>query len=306
MLTLFAGNGASTSGPDGVPAISTGIESPGALAADRAGNVYVVESRRARIRMINREGTIFSIATLEGRTIRDLLVEDDGRTLYAAGLNFISKLNFVEPPPPVLNDVPKNLASSGLALSPGALFFLEGTGLASGDEASGEGPWKQTLAGAGVTFNGMAAALRDATPTRITGQIPYEVPPGETAVRVTTNGKSSADRMVQIAALSPGIFTTPEDPARAASAQVTATEASVLITGFGPLDAEGKAVTGFKAVIGETETEGLRIEAVPGMPGTGRAVFPLPAGTAPGDYTVRIVMGDASSNAALITVPPQA
>jgi len=299
-ISLFAGNG-STITAEGVPALSTGLDSPAALAADRRGNLFFVESRRNRVRVINPAGIVYTISAPEGRILRQLAAGPDGE-VYVSASNFILKLTPAPAEVPVVSARPRNLASGEESVSPGTLFYLDGERLAS-TEMIAEPPYPDVLGGASVTINGVAAPLKRVSPNRIEGLIPPDLPVGEAVASVTVNGAPAGQMTFTLAAASPGIFTAPEDPARAAAGAVAMGEASVLVTGFGPVDPDGKAVLPFRAAIGEIEAAPVEIAAVAGMPGVGRAAFRLPDGLMPGDYPVTIQIGEAASNAAIITVP---
>jgi uncharacterized protein (TIGR03437 family) len=62
VLTTAAGNGTSGYGGDGGNAASAAINSPGALATDFNGNLYVADTANFRVRMVNRAGVISTLA----------------------------------------------------------------------------------------------------------------------------------------------------------------------------------------------------------------------------------------------------
>jgi uncharacterized protein (TIGR03437 family) len=61
-ISTFAGIGNPNSQGDGGPALSAGINQPGGLALDSAGNLYVVDTIGQRVRKITTDGTITTIA----------------------------------------------------------------------------------------------------------------------------------------------------------------------------------------------------------------------------------------------------
>ncbi|MCZ6750388.1 MAG: hypothetical protein O7E51_01005 [Acidobacteria bacterium] len=98
-------------------------------------------------------------------------------------------------------------------LAPGAIVSIFGTDLTDGSDGSftffdSNGRLATTLAGAQVTFNGIAASLFAAFPGQLNVQIPTELTDVSTAtVEVTVNGQTSTPRTIFIDPVSPGIFT---------------------------------------------------------------------------------------------------
>ena len=62
IITTIAGTGAPRTGGDGGPATEAQIAHPAAVALDRSGNLYVAEARSHRIRRIDADGTITTLA----------------------------------------------------------------------------------------------------------------------------------------------------------------------------------------------------------------------------------------------------
>lgn len=62
VIETIAGNGERTHGEDGKAATEIGLMSPSAVAVDGAGNVYVAEWTGHRIRKIDRDGTVTTVA----------------------------------------------------------------------------------------------------------------------------------------------------------------------------------------------------------------------------------------------------
>lgn len=61
-VTTFAGNGSFTDSGDGGPAVEAGIRSPGGLAFSPSGELYVAEENTHRIRKIDHNGIIITVA----------------------------------------------------------------------------------------------------------------------------------------------------------------------------------------------------------------------------------------------------
>jgi sugar lactone lactonase YvrE len=62
IITTIAGNGVAGFSGDGGPAVEASINGPFGVAVDRAGNVYLTDSRSDRIRWVHRDGTITTVA----------------------------------------------------------------------------------------------------------------------------------------------------------------------------------------------------------------------------------------------------
>ncbi len=98
-------------------------------------------------------------------------------------------------------------------LAPGAIVSIFGSDLTDGTTAAtfidtSTGKLTTALAGAGVTFDGIAAPIFAASPGQLNVQIPTELTDVSLAsVQVTVNGQTSTPRTVFIDPVSPGIFT---------------------------------------------------------------------------------------------------
>jgi len=291
VVTPYAGNGSTTgSTADGVPAVSTRVDGPMGLAADSRGNLFIVEATSRRVRVVTPAGIIFTIANLSDlATAGDMAVDSDGN-LYVAAQNYIRKLT---PPPaaaaPRITGGPRNVVSQSEVVAPGGLFYVEGEGLAAGEETVQYPPWPEALAGASANVNGWLVPLNQAGPSRLSGQIPWRVEPGDANLTVTVNAVTSDPRLFRMAAAAPGIFVTEEG--RAIDSTVSNGIATVLVTGFGALDAPIEsggtiAALPFTAKVGEKDADAVDIMLVPGMiewegppsvclPGWLRATIPL-------------------------------
>jgi len=113
----------------------------------------------------------------------------------------------------------KDSSGHGSAMAPGSLVTIfgafPGATLADADTV----PFSTSLGGASVTFNGIAAPVRDVNPGGafpiINAQLPFEVMNGlngatTVPVVVTINKVQSAPQQIPVAAIAPGIFTIPE------------------------------------------------------------------------------------------------
>jgi DNA-binding beta-propeller fold protein YncE len=62
VITTIAGNGEAGLSGDGWPAVSVAVGTPTAVATDSAGNVYLIDGATHRVRRIDRQGRIWTVA----------------------------------------------------------------------------------------------------------------------------------------------------------------------------------------------------------------------------------------------------
>ena len=104
---------------------------------------------------------------------------------------------------------------TGQPIPVGALISIFGTTLSAATASADSVPLSTTLSNVQVSFNGIAAPLKDVTPGQINAQLPWEVLPtgagtaGNVQVVVTRNGVASAPLPITVGAAAPGIFTFP-------------------------------------------------------------------------------------------------
>ncbi len=117
----------------------------------------------------------------------------------------------------------KDANGQGTAVAPGSLVSIFGTFTGSLQADAATVPFGTSLGGVSVTFNGIAAPMRDVIPaaSQLNVQVPFEVQATGSSsssvnVVVTVNGIPSAPLAVPLAPIAPGIFTIP--PTGAANA----------------------------------------------------------------------------------------
>ncbi len=114
----------------------------------------------------------------------------------------------------------KNASGQGTPVAPGSLVSIFGPGLGTTQADADTIPFSTSLGGVSVTFNGVAAAMRDVIPAgqQLNVQVPFEVLPagvtsGTVNVVVTVGtgpgATNTAPQPVSIVAQAPGIFTIP-------------------------------------------------------------------------------------------------
>jgi uncharacterized protein (TIGR03437 family) len=97
----------------------------------------------------------------------------------------------------------------GHANSPGSRVSIFGSSLASSTAVASTVPVSTVLDHVSVTFSGVPAPLFFVSGTQINAQVPWEVntSTGTATVVVNANGIPSAPKVVEVAPLSPGVFT---------------------------------------------------------------------------------------------------
>lgn len=108
---------------------------------------------------------------------------------------------------------------TGQPIPPGALVSIFGTNLAAASASADTVPLSTTLSNVNVSFNGIAAPLKDVVHgasggDQINAQVPWEAlaagsTSGTAQVIVTRNGVASAPLPVTLGVSAPGIFTFP-------------------------------------------------------------------------------------------------
>ena len=111
-------------------------------------------------------------------------------------------------------------------MAPGSIAAVFGSNLTDGSSClppncgpvfGSGGRLATTMAGAGVTVNGIAAPMFYATPGQLGIQIPVELTGASASVQVTVNRVSSAPVSVPLASAAPGVFTFTADGQGAAA-----------------------------------------------------------------------------------------
>lgn len=83
VINLVAGNGKKGVPADGAPAVESPLSDPRAVAADRQGNVYILERGGNALRVVNRQGAIRTVVNASGR----VGAAGDGGPALAATMN---------------------------------------------------------------------------------------------------------------------------------------------------------------------------------------------------------------------------
>ena len=220
-VSVIAGVGTPGFGGDGGPAVLASLNTPSGLAIDSHGTLYIADAGNQRIRTITTNGTIQTVAGSgvsgfagDGTTADfaafanpSAVWVDPQADVYVAdtGNNRVRELILQTNAGPTLAGL-LSAASGSATLSPGEIFALYGTNLASASVSETTASWPTTLGGVTVTINGIPAPLYYVLPGLIAGQVPYETAPGTGTAVVTVNGSSPGQVTFPVATTSPALF----------------------------------------------------------------------------------------------------
>jgi len=343
LVSVIAGTGAAGFAGDGGPATSAQLNSPGGLAIDKQGNVYISDMGNHRIRMIGPDAVIGTIA---GTGAPDF--DGDGGPALSAALNSpgglaLDKLgnlyvadtgnNRVRmlTPVPVAGQQSEPLGIVNAAsmaagpVAPGEIVSIFGAGIGPMIPAQGtldsSGVLANEIAGTRVLFDGFPAPLFYTQDSQVTAQVPYEIAGDRRVdVEVFFQGVSRGKIALPVADAAPGIFTTgsgsgpaviinqdgslnsPANPAASGSV------ITLFATGEGlgqPAGIDGKPATAplpkpilpVTLNVGASPAEILFAGAAPGYAGLMQINARLPGKAAPGTPSVLLRLGTAASQA---------
>jgi uncharacterized protein (TIGR03437 family) len=219
-------------------------------------------------------------------------------------------------------------------LAPGSLATVFGT-FPVASAVTSQGPSvPTTLGGLSIQFsNSLEAPLFYVSPTQVNFQVPWELAgAAQVTLTVTVNGQSSAPQAVNLAPVSPAIFSinasgsgqgailntsqllvNSTNPAAPASTAI-----EIFATGLGPVNnqpptgtatpLDGQATTTMSpnVTIGGISTQVLFSGLAPGLTGVYQVNAAVPLGILPGSAVpVVISIGGSTSNSVTIVVAPQ-
>jgi len=230
-ITVIAGNGTSGFSGDGGPAISAQLFEAHGVAVDAAGNVYIADTSNHRVRKVDTNGIITTVAggpntspkEVDGGSpigvgvgALDVAVDSSGN-LYIYGGNTVYKVTGLSsgttPPVPAIS---ANGVVNGASFQPGIVanswVTIKGTNLAAQtDDWSNSivnGALPTLLDGVSVSMGGQAAYVYYISPGQINVLAP-DLPAGPVTVTVTAPGGTSASFTATADAYGPAFFPWP-------------------------------------------------------------------------------------------------
>jgi len=228
IVTVAGGGGYGAAG-DGGLAESAQLRYPRGLAVDPRGNLFVADAGNHRIRRITPAG---SIATVAGTGVKGysgdlgsascarldypygVAVDAQGTLVIADLRNYRIRKAWLEEVAERPAVPPGGLVSgAGVRgpVAPGSLISVYGQRLAYATCSAGSLPLPIALGGASVTVGGRTVPLMYVSATQLNGQLPSDLPPGRSVIRVSCAGLPSEPLDVEVAAVAPGIFSLGQD-----------------------------------------------------------------------------------------------
>lgn len=231
MIQTIAGTGTAAYGGDGGPATQATLNFPGTPAIDSAGNIFIVDTVSNRIRRIQ-GGTISTVAGTGARgyggdggaPLQAMFADAFGIAIDAAGSiyigdtanNRIRKISGLAAggAPVITSAGVTNAASFQTGIAPGAIITLFGTNLGAqpGQVVVAPGStWPNTLAGVGVTMDGIPAPVYRVLNMNGQEQLSVQAPfsllgKNSVLVVVSTPAGTGSTVSVPVLAAQPGIF----------------------------------------------------------------------------------------------------
>jgi uncharacterized protein (TIGR03437 family) len=150
------------------------------------------------------------------------------------------------------------------AVAPGTLVAIFGTNLAPASRYSTTLPLPTTLFGGSITFNGVSAPLFYVSATQFNAQIPFTTPTGAATVQVKRNDGTSATQTITLAAVSPGIFFSPQTGSTTPLGAIVHSKDFSFITALAPA-VPGEYVSIFCTGLGALQTP-VATGAIPPSP----------------------------------------
>jgi len=227
IITTVAGNGTAGYSGDGGPATGAQLNRPWAIAVDSAGDIYIADYNNSRIRLVNTQGIITTIAGGIGAgysgdggpALKAMLNFPTGLALDTNGNLYVADssnnvIRLLTPTTPAIAGGGVVSASGFGALpvvAPGSWIEIYGTNLAldnrswlASDFQGATAP--TSLDGTTVTIGGQNAFVDYISGGQINAQVPSNVATGQQQVVVKNASGTSASFNVTVNATAPGLY----------------------------------------------------------------------------------------------------
>jgi uncharacterized protein (TIGR03437 family) len=336
IITTIAGIGQPNFSGDGAAATAAAINTPMDVKVDSRGNIYIADMLNHRVRRIDSNGIITTVAgtgdagrgpdgvdaTTSSLNFPAGLALDSNDDLYIADWQnyLIRRVSFGDRPALFTGGI-VNAASFAGTVAPGSLISIFGANLASGTATASSAPWPMKLGDTSVQVNGVDVPVYFISAGQINAQLPYEIAAG-TQVLSVTNAVGAGDAIpLTVAPASCGIFqfgggrgvvlnqdsslNSPANPEARGNVVVAfltgqgAVSPAVPTGQAAPVAALSYAVQNFTATIGGAPGAIQFIGLTPGFIGLAQANIVIPANAATGDA---VNLSISASNAVTISV----
>jgi uncharacterized protein (TIGR03437 family) len=340
IITTIAGTGQPGFSGDGGPAVDAALNTPMDVKVDSRGNIYIADMLNQRIRLVDTNGKITTVAgtgdagrgpdgvfaTASALNYPAALALDVNADLYVIDWQnyLIRKISFSSRPSISAGGI-VNSASFSPPAAPGALISIFGQSLAASKALAEAAPWPQSLGGTSVQVNGANIPLYFVSPQQINAQLPVETQPGSAAISVINAIGASEPAEFNVSAAAPGIFQSADNRAVAINQDGTLNSPSnpesrgrvvaFYLTGQGPvspvvptgmaapMDSLSTATLPHGASIGGAAAEVQFLGLAPGFIGLAQANVVIPSGAPTGDsVSVVLTVNGQASNAVVISV----
>jgi uncharacterized protein (TIGR03437 family) len=329
IITTLAGNGVAGLSGDGGPATSAQLNDVEGVAVDAAGNLYLADTGNLRFRVVTPAGNITTVFGAPNPDPNAQLHADAGVAVDAAGNIYVADGDAVLRLQPAGEGISLNAVANAASelpgpVAPGEIVVLRGSALGPNQltvsTPGSSGALPPQVAGTRVLFNGVAAPVIYAWEPLVSAIVPYGIADGPLQVVVEYLGVQSAPLQVQVAAASPGLFTSDAGGKGQAAAlnengtfnMVSApAPAGSIVSLFGtgegltsPAGVDGKAGSSplprprlnVQAVIDGQQAEVMYAGGVLGaVAGVMQVDVRVPAGTRAGNVPVSIMVGTVTS-----------
>jgi len=227
IISTFAGNGTAACGVDGGQAAAATLSGPWAVAADTAGNVYIVDYDCSQLRVVAPSGIISTIAgttsygfsgdggpataaRLNGPT--DLALDAAGNIYIAdSGNARIRKLTTGVAPQISAAGVTNAASQKAGPIAPGEMVTIYGSAIGpsagQGAQLSSAGLVATSLGQTQVLFGGTPAPLIYVSSGQVNAVVPYSVAGAASVpLQIQSQGVTSNTVTLNVAPASPAIF----------------------------------------------------------------------------------------------------